>query len=209
MKNAGFVFPGEGVMELDALMAECSSTMVLYDIGAELGIHSVVAMAKGAATCFAFEPVSQCAELLQECARLNQLKITTIKCFVTDSVSQQPDRGGLFDDLLSGPGTEASDLQLITVDDFCRTHRLPTHMKIDVEGYEYEVLLGSEETLRSIGPVLFLELHCELLRNRGIPGRTVLQFLRDRGYSSFDHYGRSLTDDETEALEVCRLVCLR
>src|SRR5271157_3103188 len=33
MKDTGFLFKGEGIQELDALIAECSPTMVLYDIG--------------------------------------------------------------------------------------------------------------------------------------------------------------------------------
>lgn len=205
MKDAGFVFKGEGIRELDALIAECSPTMILYDIGAELGTHGVVAMAKGAAACFAFEPVPECVGLLQECADLNRLRIEVIQSFVTDCIGEQPDQRGLF--TFSGPAVK--DMQLLTIDDFCRTHRAPTHMKIDVEGYEGEVLAGSRQTLRAVGPVLFLELHCDLLRDRGVSARSLLQSLRDDGYRSFDHYGRTVTDDEVEALPVCRLVCRR
>jgi FkbM family methyltransferase len=207
MKNAGFVFKGEGIRELDALIAECSPTMVLYDIGAELGIHSVVAMAKGAAACIAFEPVPECVEQLQVCADLNNLKIETIRSFVTDRTNEQPDQRGLFTGLYTVSGQQVKDLDLLTIDDFCRTHRAPTHMKIDVEGYESEVLAGSRQTLKAIGPVLFLELHCDILRGRGTSGRDVLGFLRGCGYRSFDHYGRTPTDNEIEALDVCRLVC--
>ncbi len=205
MKDAGFVFMGEGIQELDSFIAECSPRMVLYDIGAQLGIYSLVAMAKGATTCFAFEPVPECAELLEACADLNHLRIETVRSFVTDCTSERPDTRGLF----TFPGQAVKDLQLLTIDDFCRTHCAPTHMKIDVEGYENEVLAGSKQTLKSIGPVLFLELHCDMLRDRGITVRGVLQFLRDFEYHSFDHYGRTLTDDEIETLGVCRLVCRR
>ncbi len=209
MKNTGFVFQGEGIKELDALIAECSPAMVLYDIGSSLGIYSVVAMAKGAASCFAFEPVPECVELLQVCADLNHLRIETIRSFVTDCTSEQPDQRGLFTGLFTFSGLVVKHLQLLTIDDFCRTHRAPTHMKIDVEGYESEVLAGSKQTLKSIGPVLFLELHCGMLRSRGISGRSVLQFLRDCGYRSFDYFGRTLSGDEIEALDVCHLVCRR
>lgn len=200
MKDTGFLFKGEGIQELDALIAECSPTMVLYDVGAAFGTFGVVAMAKGAAACFAFEPISEFIELTEECADLNHLRIEAIESFVTDSTCERPGQRG--QSVSSGQG-----VRNLAIDDFCRTHSAPTHMKIDVEGYESEVLAGSKQTLKSVGPVLFLELHCEMLRDRGISGQSLLQFLRDCGYRSFDHYGRTLTDDEIVALPVCRLVC--
>ena len=35
----------------------------------------------------------------------------------------------------------------------------PDHLKVDVEGFEYEVLAGARETLRRHRPVVYLEVH--------------------------------------------------
>jgi FkbM family methyltransferase len=46
------------------------------------------------------------------------------------------------------------------------TSASPTHVKIVVEGFEWEVLQGGEGFLKAESTVLFLEFHNELLQNR-------------------------------------------
>src|SRR5262249_19806451 len=62
----------------------------------------------------------------------------------------------------------------------------PTHVKVDVEGQELAVLRGSREILsRPDAPVLFLELHNQIVRSRqGDPGQT-LDTLENLGYDTF------------------------
>ena len=49
---------------------------------------------------------------------------------------------------------------MIKLDDFVSARGLkPTHVKIDVEGAEPDVLQGGRETLRRHRPVLFLSTH--------------------------------------------------
>ncbi len=46
----------------------------------------------------------------------------------------------------------------------------PNRIKMDVEGFEYEVLLGLSETLKSSQLLsVFMEVHFTVLRERGIP----------------------------------------
>lgn len=56
-------------------------------------------------------------------------------------------------------------------------------MKLDVEGYEYEVVLGAGEVFRS-GMIenLILELHTDLLKRRGKPQADILDRLAEWGY---------------------------
>src|SRR5882724_8840051 len=63
----------------------------------------------------------------------------------------------------------------------CRVKRLddlalaPFFMKIDVQGYEYKVLKGGEQTLRKHEPVLLIEA----------PGKDIIDFLQELGYDFY------------------------
>lgn len=68
---------------------------------------------------------------------------------------------------------------------------IPTHLKLDIEGFEYEVLTAAENlaALASWRPTLFLELHCDFIRQRGFDPGDVLRALAGRGYRSLSHHG--------------------
>ena len=53
----------------------------------------------------------------------------------------------------------------------------PTLLKIDVEGYEYEVLKGSEQTIKEYHPKIIIELHNIILE------KICLKFLKNLGYT--------------------------
>lgn len=72
----------------------------------------------------------------------------------------------------------------IALDDYCSRHELwPTVIKIDVEGYEVEVLAGARALLRS-KPRLAIELHPDLLSRRGQNADDIFEYL-DRDSFSF------------------------
>jgi FkbM family methyltransferase len=83
-----------------------------------------------------------------------------------------------------------------------------THVKVDVEGFEAEVLAGGREFLRARQPRLFLELHGELLRQRGQSPEGLLALLGECGYRRLEQDGRPVTPREAAACAIARLVCV-
>jgi hypothetical protein len=75
----------------------------------------------------------------------------------------------------------------------------PTHIKIDVEGAEEEVLLGGENVLQKCGPLLFLELHNRIVTDQGKDPAQVLTFLNELGYELLGTDGTPI--DESRILE--------
>jgi len=59
---------------------------------------------------------------------------------------------------------------------------IPTHLKIDVEGFEVEVLRGARKTLTRSRPILFLELHLNYLEHRSMAPKESIALLQEAGY---------------------------
>ena len=80
---------------------------------------------------------------------------------------------------------------------------LPTIIKIDVEGYEFEVLQGLRETIKKSRPIIFLELHLAHFKNSGPDRERVLDFLKNLDYktTNFPLKGRE------EEHYICESLC--
>ena len=78
------------------------------------------------------------------------------------------------------------------------THDLDT-LKIDVEGYEYKVLVGAEKTINKYNPLLFLEIHGHLLKLYNSTTFDVYNILNDYKYKIFDIQMKEIKSKEQYA----------
>jgi FkbM family methyltransferase len=65
-------------------------------------------------------------------------------------------------------------------------------IKVDTEGYDYQVIRGASQLLSSNRPVLFFELHPQFLKRVGADVLSIFPFLAERGYTSYivyDNFG--------------------
>lgn len=89
--------------------------------------------------------------------------------------------------LLSGAdGGERSSVpvRVFSLDTYLQEHQLPNlkAIKIDVEGFEKEVLLGAHQTLSTQDVILFIDIHA----SRGIDPGEVYEILDGYGYALFN-----------------------
>lgn len=167
--------------KVDALHRELSTGAVVYDVGANVGIYTVLACRtvgpKG--RVFAFEPATMNLFFLNRHLRLNRFS----NCKVVPKAVSSRDGTVCFD---SGKGpclgkiADQGSLQVpaVTIDSFvAEGNPVPQIIKVDVEGAEYEVLLGAKECLAASKPVLFLATHGEQVHN------LCCCLLEDLGYS--------------------------
>lgn len=84
---------------------------------------------------------------------------------------------------IHGQVPKIEQIQKSTVDALVAEHGLtPGFIKIDVEGFEMEVLRGAEETLRKHRPLILSELSDSLLRKNGSCAQEVVDLLRKHRY---------------------------
>jgi len=128
-----------------------------YDVGANTGYYGVMAgyLGKGKIQCYSFEPIKEYCDCLQESIRLNHLE-NVVKVF-NIGLGNKNSKEDLY---LSGSGSSFSKdfsrkinipkrtVEIRKLDDIIQEKNLekPDFIKIDVEGYEYNVLLGGERT---------------------------------------------------------------
>jgi FkbM family methyltransferase len=182
--------------EFDSFLSHCTEGMILYDIGAHFGLFSLAALHFGGvdALAVAVDPSPVAVRTMRIQSRLNAAgnRLRILRACVSDRVG--------FEDMVSvgvlangyfvspekdhGP-TETTRVPATTIDHMAHQIGLiPTHLKIDVEGSEAKVLRGAERLLTgSRPPILFLELHNQIISDRGGDSNCVLEYLAARNYT--------------------------
>lgn len=204
--------------ELDAFLASCRPGMVLVDVGAHYGLFSLAAVHCGGpgASAIAVEPSAPAIRMLRDVAEANGLgdRITTVLAAGTDHDGpvELVSVGVQAGDYLVSPGADHGPAERtvvpgVTLDGLCRNlDRSPTHLKIDVEGAEEAVLLGGSRTLALARPLVFLELHVALIRQRGGDPARPVRVLESHGYQVALVGGTPLTSGSLPSGPVLRLV---
>jgi hypothetical protein len=89
--------------------------------------------------------------------------------------------------------SETIDVACRSLDSFTTDHKvIPDVIKIDVEGWEYNVLLGGKNTLKQHNCKLLIEMHQDILRSNGITRENFNGLIKDLGYISYGKEGNKL-----------------
>ena len=78
-------------------------------------------------------------------------------------------------------------------------------IKIDVEGYELEVLRGAAQLLERAKPVLFIELDDNNLRDHGSSAADLVRFLETKGYASIVEAVNRVPVSSAQSFENCHI----
>jgi len=187
---------GLGEYEPDTIATFLAALEVLqrghvFDVGANVGVFSLVAAALTWWDVTAFEPEPELAAVARAIAAQNGLRCDVEEIALGASNGEATlhlsDITDSSHSLREGfrPSTRSIQVPLETLDSFSgRTGRVPRLLKIDTEATEPEVLRGAAALLRDHRPWLI----CEVLRGRTEPD--LMEILRPLDYRWYQ-----ITDD--------------
>jgi FkbM family methyltransferase len=150
--------------------------MVFYDLGANIGLFSMLAarFVEETGRVFSFEPDPEIAgRLRRNVARNNFINISVVQAGIWSASgnlnfiaadSSSPDRGiGKF--VVEGDRSETlgTPTPCVSLDDFIQTAPPPDAIKCDIEGAEVEAFRGAEKLLKTSRPWIICEMHSETI----------------------------------------------
>ena len=192
--------------EFRAIRSLVSAGDVAFDVGANIGIYSVLLSRLCGSTgrVWAHEPVPDTYWRLRETLALNRCEnVTPVQSAVCDKTGVV--RMNLFGpqfaewNTLGMPKMTSPEGKLVspsqslevpscTLDEFCDTERIEhiNFLKVDVEGFELSVFRGAERLLqeRRVDYICF-EISQEPLKGAGVEGSKVFEALAARGYLAY------------------------
>jgi FkbM family methyltransferase len=204
--------------ELDGFVRRCSHAMRLLDVGSHFGLFTLAALKFGgaAARVVAVDPSAYPNRVLR--ANLNLMnaleRVRIVEAAVGARIGELPmltaGAGGMHFLIASNSDRpDAKSAKMTTVTELVREAGYPfTHLKIDVEGHEEHVLAGGIDFIREFKPLIFLELHGQILRNSGRDPRVVMNLLGDCGYRKYEWRGHLIDPREAAEMDIARIVCV-
>ena len=191
---------GDAMEEMHAFLAAARERPgVLFDAGAHRGLFALVyTLADPRSRAFAYEPSPVLRGGMGRLMAMNGVaaRVDLRPEALGDeeaTVDAWADAQGFFRTDPAPAGVEHYAARFTSLDAEARARGVwPDVVKIDVEGFEAEVLRGAGEVLAR-RPILFLELHMDVLERRGIAPRTLVEQVAAHGYHFESCAGRPLT----------------
>ena len=183
-----------------------SKARIIFDIGANVGLYALLAAARNPnANIHAFEPTPELVDALAGNIRLNGITNVTVAPVAVGKVSGKgflhycagSDGSNEGMNYITDQIVQDSDMpvETISLDDYCgqRQIRYVDLLKMDIEGGEFDALLGAQNLLRAqaIG-CIFIELTEWVANRSGHSTSDVKRLLSEAGYRIYQPGARGL-----------------
>lgn len=199
---------------LHAFATEVGSAALL-DIGANIGAYSVFLGAhENISSVHVFEPMDDCiVEINQNIIQNGLVGKTTIHAVALSNksgsarfrrIASLSGANGISSTFLFSQEKYKDEIEVSTakLDDLLSDISETLVIKLDVEGHEYNVLLGAQRTLSNNKGILQIEIHTESPN-----GQEVVALLESSGWkclfrAGWDHYFSNLTELQSRTVQV-------
>jgi len=165
--------------------------MTIIDIGANIGYYALLeSQLASKGHVFAIEPVSGNYNLLIKNIALNNcnnistynLAIGNIDGYL-DMYIYDKCNWSSFTKIPGENITDTIQVPIVTLDNFIESYlpHNPHFIRMDVEGFEYEIVMGSQKTLRMAAPlILCIEMHPHLMSREKVTA--IIKIMKDNGF---------------------------
>ncbi|HEY0066721.1 MAG TPA: FkbM family methyltransferase [Flavisolibacter sp.] len=181
------------------LQKHCSAGSTVIDIGAHIGLFSVRAgqLAGKTGKVYAFEPTPATQALLKKTIKINDMegvieprneaigdKDGVTHFYVSDS---EGDNSNSLVQYKADRALHAVEVKITSIDNFIRNRPLERvdFIKIDAEGFEYNVLLGCRHLFTQLKPYGILALHPNGIVSNGNSLEQIYDFMQEMNYDLF------------------------
>ncbi len=195
----------QGVWESEVtqkVMEVVKPGMKVVDVGADVGYYSILfsRLVGVGGRVFSFEPIDEARSVLEENMVLNAARNISVYdfalgCQAATMILERPFELSRLKPGKLLKGDRDIDVQVRVFDELDGFPRID-FVKMDVEGAEYDVLVGMREMIRRDHPILLIEVHAVLLPIFGQSVVSLRRFLREMGYQE-EVVGENNKDAET------------
>lgn len=179
--------------------------MKILEVGANIGYYALIETKLAGPTghLYAIEPAPHNFASLKKNLELNNIRNADLHQAAFGDKRDKAkfyvyDRGNLSSFIKRedmGMKYEEVEVEIMTLDDFLKFKKVD-FIRMDVEGYEKEILKGSEKALAEGNrpKYFFIEIHSELLHKKDSSAREIVEFLRSHGYEIRKSFWRGRSD---------------
>jgi FkbM family methyltransferase len=190
------------------------SGKTVFDVGGFEGLVTLY-LSRTAKHIVCYEPNSRNYARLCENLELNRIRNVTVRRYGVGAsrsksvMTSDPRMAGgatlapsMSRSIEHQSSAQHEEIQITTLDEDIVEARLPEpdFIKVDVEGFELQVLQGARHLLANKGPALYLEMHGETLNEKRVNVRAIVDFLNSVGYEKILHIesGQEITRPTSE-----------
>ena len=177
------------IQEADLLQKLCRQGDIVVEVGANIGaLTMMLARSVGdSGRVYAFEPQRIVFQTL--CANMAINSISNVECFQAAVSSEaghifvpeiEYDKTKNFGDFQADAFVEGDRVIKIVLDDFLELPRFRL-LKVDVEGMEYNVVMGAKKLIEKFHPILYVE------NDREEKAQQLIDYIKSHDYRLFVH----------------------
>lgn len=183
--------------EMSFLLHIADNKSIFVDVGANVGAYTLLACIAGS-DCIALEPASSTFKLLTNNIRLNHYEDRTTLLRMAAGARQgrcQMASSAGPTNRVTESSSEDDAIQMTTLDELITKRDKSYIVKIDVEGYEEEVLLGAQTCFSQYDVIAVIIESAGNEKNYGKRTSKVADILKAHGYvqCSYDPHTRMVT----------------